>query len=112
MSCGFFSTLFGQKPDCSAVKTGEFYVKDSKNAPTLIVINRTDASQTETIVKTNKVLNYTINWLKACQFVLQPTDNDTTRRTVVTIQKVKKDYYEMKATMLLQPVVYGKIYRK
>jgi hypothetical protein len=113
-SFGFFSAFFAQEKVCSAIKTGTFYAKAKKKSTPILKIERTDSTQTETILATNEKTYYKINWLNECQFVLNPiqASTDTIRRTVVSILKVKKDFYKFKVTMLYQPVIYGKIYRK
>lgn len=111
---GFFLSSFGQEKNCFEVKKGTFFVKKNKNSAPIIIIKRSDSSQTETIVKTTNAIDYKLKWLNDCQFVMLPINlhNDAVQKTVVTIQKVRKYYYKIKATMLFQPVVYGKIYRK
>jgi|GEM_PF-5924478 len=109
-----FSSLFAQENSCNTIKTGTFYAKAKKKSAPILKIERTDSTQTETFLATNEKVYYKIKWVNECQFSLIPIQavSDTIRKTVVTILKVKRDYYKFKATMVLKPAIFGKIYRK
>jgi hypothetical protein len=110
----FIKPTWCQQEKCSSVKTGDFYALAKDKKTIVVEINRNDSIQTETIVNSNTSKKYHIIWESECQFILDPiqTPADTLRKTVVKILKVKNNFYKIEAKMLLQPLVYGKIYRK
>jgi hypothetical protein len=105
------SSIWAQK-SCASVRTGVFQAKpNAKTNDVYVTVERTTSEQRE-ILPEGDTVHYSVRWLSDCKFVLENTESDERVRMVVTITKIRANYYEYTSTMLVHPLVTGRMYRK
>lgn len=104
-------SVWAQK-SCECVRTGIFQAKPSaKSERVFVTVERTAAEQIE-VLPEGDTIRYSLRWLSDCKYVLETNEFDERVRMVVTITKARSNYYDYTTTMLGQPAVTGRMYRK
>jgi hypothetical protein len=107
-----FSNFFWGQQACERLKNGIFEAKPKARSKTVFVrIVRNESKQLE-ILPDGDTLRYDLRWLSKCKYVLENNEGEEQIRMVVTITKIRRNYYDYRTTMLGQPTVTGRMYRK
>ena len=102
----FFLAAILPQRDCQNVRNGKYYFQPRNSSKKFLVI-RTDSIQKEVEVNSHDTSYWKINWITDCSFTLEfgnSTKNLTiqeksfyaSRKVVVKIVTVTKDYYSFK----------------
>lgn len=107
-----FSNSFWGQRSCECLKNGVFDAKPKARSKTVFVRIVRNASEQLEVFPDGDTLRYDLRWLSNCKYVLENNEGEEQIRMVVTITKIRRNYYDYRTTMLGQPSVIGRMYRK